>query len=225
MRYHPAMKLTPLASTILLLLSFSAHAQTASPDDGVVKDGVYYNLFFHFAFTYPKEWVVYDKALNERIHERAKEELAKSGRLAEVQDAYPLFTVSRYERGKQGTGLNPTIFVVAEKVAPGKPNGKDYLLSLRSFKLKRGAQALLNDPIEFRVAGLQFFRDDYSAVVRDVYLREAIFVTVEKGYALIFSFTGQDQKSVEEMANAMETILPIRQGVGIGPGSSERKPN
>jgi hypothetical protein len=220
------MKLTPLASTILLLLCFSVHAQTASPDDGVVKDGVYYNLFFNFAFTYPKDWVVHDKALNERIHERAKEEAAKSGRLAEVQNTYPIFTASRYARGQQGSGLNPMIFVVAEKVAPGKPNGKDYLLSLRPFKLKRGAKALLNDPVEFRVAGLQFFRDDYSAEVNDVYMRQAIFVTVKRGYALVFSFTGQDQKSVEEMAKTMETILPIGRGGGVGPGStSERKPN
>lgn len=220
------MKLAPLASTILLLLCFSVHAQTASPDDGVVKEGVYYNPFFNFAFTCPQDWVVHDKALNERIHERAKEEAAKSGRLDEVQSTYPLLTVSRYERGKQGIGLNPTIFVVAEKVAPGKPNGKDYLLSLRPLKLKRGGKALLNDPVEFRVAGLQFFRDDYSGEVKDVYMRQAIFVTVKRGYALIFSFTGQDQKSVEEMAKAMETILPMGRGGGIGSGStSERKPN
>lgn len=72
----------------------------------------------------------------------------------------------------------------------------------------------------------QFFRDDYSAEVNDVYMRQAIFVTVKRGYALVFSFTEQDQKSVEEMAKTMETILPIGRGGGVGPGStSERKPN
>ncbi|HYV12596.1 MAG TPA: hypothetical protein VE980_16975 [Pyrinomonadaceae bacterium] len=213
--YHLPMKLTPLASTILLLLCFSAHAQTVSPDDGAVQEGEYINRFFNFAFRYPKDWVVHDKALNERIHERAKEEAAKSGNLAQLKDAYPIFTASRYARGQQRSGLNPTILLVAERVS-GNPDGKDYLLSLRPLKMKRGAQPLLNEPVEFSVAGLRFFRDDYSAEVQGVSLRSAIFVTVKKGYALVFSFTGQDEKSLEEMAETMKTILPLGRG-GNGP--------
>ncbi|MGH9969333.1 MAG: hypothetical protein ACREBG_16250 [Pyrinomonadaceae bacterium] len=221
------MKRAPLVSTILLLLCFSAHAQTAFPDDGEVKNGVYYSLFFSFAFRYPTDWVVHDEAINERIRKRAKEEASKSGVLSQQKNTYLLFTVSRYPRGEP-IALNPTVLVAAEKIAhwPGNPNGKDYLLSLRPLKLKRGAQPLLNEPVEFRVAGLQFFRDDYSGEVNGVYMRGAIFVNVRKGYALVFSFTSQDQKSVEEMAKAMKTILPGGEGGGLGTGStSERKPN
>ena len=80
--------------------------------------------------------------------------------------------------------------------------------------------------MEFRVAGFQFFRDDYSREVKGVSMRQAIFVTVQKGYALEFSFTVEDQKSVEEMAKAMETILPVGEGPGLGIGSTpERKPD
>ena len=60
------------------------------------------------------------------------------------------------------------------------------MLSLRPLQVKRGAQPLLNEPVEFRVAGLQFFRDDYSAEVKGVSMRKAIFVTVKKATPLHF---------------------------------------
>lgn len=226
MHYHLRMKHSPLASAILLLLCFSSHAQTALPDDGQVKNGVYFSSFFSFGFRYPKDWVVHDEAINERIRESAKEE-AKSRGLGPLK-AYLLFTASRYPRGTPGRALNPTVLLMAENIAPvpRNYNGKDYLLEVRPLKLKQGAQPLLNQPVEFRVAGFQFFRDDYSREVDGVSMRQAIFVTVQKGYALGFSFTGEDQKSVEEMAKAMETILPVGEGPGLGTGSTrERKPD
>ncbi len=229
MHYHLRMKHSPLASAILLLLCFSAHAQqTVLPDDGQVKDGVYVSLYFSFAFRYPKDWVAHDEAINERIRERVKEEAAKSGTLSQLKDAYLLFTVSRYPRGTPGIALNPTILVIAENITPvpRNYNGKNYLLSLRPLQMKGGAKPLLNEPVEFRVAGLQFFRDDYSAEVKGVSMRKAFFATVKKGYALAFSFAGEDQKSVDNMAQAMKTILPIGMGGGIGIGPTpERKPD
>ena len=85
---------------------------------------------------------------------------------------------------------------------------------------------MLPEPLEFGVAGLQFFRDNYTGEVNGVPLKQAIFVTVKKGYALIFSFTGEDQKSVDEMAETMKTISRVGTGGGIGTGSSqERKPD
>lgn len=84
---------------------------------------------------------------------------------------------------------------------------------------------MLTEPVEFHVAGLQFFRDNYTGEVNSVPMRQAIFVTVKNGYALIFSFTGQDEKSVGEMVETMNTILPLGTGGGIGTDSTpERKP-
>lgn len=227
MHYHLRMKRAPLISAILLLLCFSAHAQTALPDDGEVKDGVYYNPFFSFAFRYPKDWVVHDEAINERIRKRAQEKAAKSGTTSELKNAYLLFTVSRHPRGTPGIALNPTILVIAENIAPLPRNysAKDYLLEVRPLKLKEGAQPVLTEPVQFRVAGFEFFRDDYRREVNGVSMRQAILVNIKKGYALVFSFSGEDEKSVDEMANAMKTIVPVGDGGGIRPGSTpERKP-
>lgn len=211
------MKRSPLALTILLLLCFSAHAQTKSPDDGKLKDGVYYNLYFNFAFTHPKDWVVHEQATNERIHERALEEAAKTGNLAQQKNTYILLTVTQYPKGTPGITVNPAVFVVAEKV-PVNADGKAYLLSLRQVRQeKKSDQPLLAKPEEFRVAGMQFFRDDYTGVVNGITKRQSIFVHVKKGYAIIFSFSGGDEKTVDEMATTMNSILPIASGGGNVP--------
>lgn len=208
------MKRSSLVITILLLLCSSSLAQTKLPNDGLVKDGVYFNLFFNLGYTYPAGWVVHDEALNERIHERALDLAAKSGNLAQQKNTFVLLTVSRYARGTPNIPMNPTVFVVAEKIShvPGNPNGRDYLLSLRPLKLKRGVQSVLKEPLEVSIAGTQYFRDNYTGEVNGVSMKQAIFVTVKKGYAVIFSFTGEDEKSVDEMVKTINTILPVGRG-------------
>lgn len=224
------MKRFALVSTTLLLLGFltHAHAQTSAPTDARLKDGVYYNLFFNIAFTYPKDWVVHDQEVNDRIREKSKEVAAKTGALAQVKHTYPLLSVTRYPRGTPGITLNPVVFVVAERIAnvPGNPGPKEYLLSLRETRAKRGVHATLKEPVEFRVAGFQFLRDDYREEVNGISVTASVFVTVKKGYALIFSFSGEDEKSVAEMAETMNTILPLASGGGNVPlhPTPQRKP-
>jgi hypothetical protein len=117
--------------------------------------------------------------------------------------------------------------VAAEKIShePGNPGAKDYLLSLRSLKRKRGVQPILKEPVKCSTQSFQFYRDDYRGEVNGVAMSQAIFVTVQKGYAVIFSFTGEDEKNVEEMLRVMESVLPF----GIGGGDLSlpptRKPN
>jgi hypothetical protein len=215
------MKLTPLVTTILLLLCFSTQAQTVLPDDGHVTDGMYVNLFFGLGFRCPEGWVVQDEAVTQRIRERAKEEAAKTGGTAQLKDTYLLLTVSRYPRGEQTGALNPMILVVAEKMTgmSESATGKDYLFDLRPEKQKRGGKPLLKEPVETKIAGLRFFRDDYGGEVNGISMRQSIFATAKKGYALLFSFTGEDQKSLDEMVKAMETVLPL----GMGPGDVRRR--
>jgi len=208
------MKYSTLVLTTLLLLCFSTQAQTQSPDDAFIRDGVYYNRFFGFSFTYPKDWIIPDEALNERLKESANEEAARKGNLAQMKDAYLLLTVSRHPLGTPGIALNPSILVAAEKIShvPGNPNAKDFLLGYRQIKVKQGIPSILSEPVEFRVAELQFFRDDYQGEIRGVSISQSSFVLFKKGYALVITFTAEDRKAVEEMANFMKTIRTIDRG-------------
>jgi hypothetical protein len=75
-------------------------------------------------------------------------------------------------------------------------------------------RAVREELLPFRVGDLEFLRDDYSGEIAGITIKEALFVSVKKGYALIFSFTGGDEKSVEEMVKTMNTLLPLGQGPG-----------
>ena len=238
MHYHLLMKRVPLVIGILLLLCSSINAQAERPDVGdFVKDGLYVNSFFNFQFNYPKDWVVHGEATNERLREIGKEKTTKSGALSEasvdvaLKNTYNLLTVFRQPLGTPGVVFNPAILVIAEKVAhaPGITNGRDYLLNVRALSLKGGSQSLLKEPVEYHFGGSQFFRDDFELEVNGGHANQAYFANVAKGYAVVFIFIGEDQKSVDEMAKAMETFAvapPVRTGVLTGIGTPpERKPD
>lgn len=235
MLYYPLMKRFPFTILIVLLLCCYANAQT-EVDRGVTRDGVYTNFDLGFTFKYPKDWVVHGEATNKRIREIGKEKVVESGALPKasvevaVNNSYQLLTVFRYPVGKPGIHFNPGILVIAERVdfAPGITNGKDYLLNVRAILLKAGAQVLLKEPMEYNFGGSQFFRDNYAVDIAGVSVLQAFFATVVKGYALGFIFMGEDQKSVDEMAKAMETLEqmpPIRKGVTIRSPAPSPKPN
>lgn len=214
-----------VSTTFLLLFSAQAQAQATMPDDGEVKDGVYYNSYFNLGFQPPKDWLIHDDALNKRVHERAKKEAADADTLRQLKHTYLLLSVSRYKPGTPGVAINPIIIVAAEQMPRGNLGAKEYLHSLRVVRTQRGMRALLNEPVEFRVAGLQFLRDDYSDEKDGVSMRQSIFVTIKKGYALIFSFSGADEKNVAEMARTMNTLLPLGRGGNKPLPEPERKPD
>lgn len=235
MLYYAVMKRVPLTIPIILLLCCYANAQSVV-DRGITQDGMYINWGLGFSFKYPKGWVVHGEATNERIREIGKEKIVESGALSRasadvaVKNTYQLLTVFQHPLGTPGIAFNPAILVLAESVghAPGIVNGKDYLLNVRALMLKAGSQVLLKEPTEYRFAGSQFSRDDYAVEANGVHVIEAYFANVANGYAVVFIFIGQDQKSVDEMAKSMETFHstpPVRKGVTIIGSAPERKPN
>jgi len=221
--YTETMKRVPLTISIILLLCSYANAQS-QVDLGVTHDGMYINSGFGFSFKYPKDWVVHGAETNERIRELGKEKVAESGAVSKssldvaLKTTYQLLTVFRHPVGTPGITFNPAILVIAEKVAhaPGIKNGNDYLLNVRALMAKAGTESLLKEPMECHFGGSQFFRDDYVVESNGVRVVQAYFAKVVNGYALLFVFMNQDQKSVDEMAKAMETYAvapPIRRGV------------
>ena len=228
------MKRIPLTPSIVLLLCFYANAQS-DLGYGIAQDGVYTNPGFGFTFKYPKDWVVHGEATNERIRELGKEKIAESGTSkatleVAMKNTYQLLTVFRHPIGTPGIAFNPGVLVIAERVAhaPGITNGKDYLLNVRVHLIKAGHQALLKEPTEYHFAGSQFFRDDYAVDANGGHVVQSYFATIKNGYALVFIFNAENEKSMDEMTKAMETfdtVLPVRRGVTTVIGSPQHKPN
>ena len=210
------MKRVPLTISIILLLCFYANAQSPV-DRATTQDGTYTNPYFGFSFKYPKDWSVHGEATNERLRELGKEKLAESGALSKsstevaLKNTYSLLILFRHPLGTPGIPFNPGMLVMAERVdhAPGITNGKDFLLNLRTLVEKAGAQALLKEPMEYHFGGTQFFRDNFDVEANGVHVAQAYFARIVNGYALVFTFIGQDQESLDEMAKAMETYTPV----------------
>lgn len=228
------MKRFPFIISIILLLCCYANAQT-TVDRGTTNDGTYINNQFGFSFKYPKDWTVHGEETNERIREIGKEKITESGALSKtnaevsLNNTHYLLTVFRHPVGRPGITFNPAIMVIAEKIshAPGITNGKDYLLNVRTILLKTGHQALLKEPTEYHFAGSEFFRDNFATEVNGVPVTQTFFAKVANGYALVFVFIGADEKSVDEMAKAMETyanLPPVRKGVTTIIGTPPAKP-
>ena len=209
------MKRLPLTIPIILLFCFYANAQS-DVEHGIAQNGEYTNPALGFTFKFPKDWTVHGEATNERIRELGKEKVAESGASrasveVALKNTYQLLTIFRHPIGTPGVTFNPAILVIAERVshAPGITNGKDYLLNVRAMLVKTpGYEMLLKEPMEYHFAGTQFFRDNYAVETNGVQMVQAHFATIRSGYALLFVFMGEDQKSVDEMAKAMESYAP-----------------
>lgn len=214
------MKRVTFSISIILLLCCYANAQTGVDQGATTKDGTYINPRLGFSFNYPKEWAVHGEATNEHIRELGREKMAETGAISKpsaevsLKNTYQLLTVFRHPIGTPGISFNPAILILAERIdyAPGITSGKDYLLNLRTLMRKTQAQALLNEPVEYRVAGSVFFRDSYAMETNGVRGVQTFFSRVVNGYALVFIFIGEDEKSVDEMAKAMETFTPSAPG-------------
>jgi hypothetical protein len=227
------MKRVPLVISIILLLCLYTNGQSAV-DLGVTHDGMYINPGFGFTFKYPKDWVVHGEATNERIRELGSEKIAESGALSKasvavaLKNTYHLLTVFRHPLGTPGITFNPAVLIMAERVAhaPGILSGKEYLLNVRALMMKAGSQVLFKEPLEYRFDGAQFFRDNYAVEANGRQIVQGYFVNVTKGYALVFIFMGEDQKSLDQTAKAMETFSLVRRGVTTVRGApSQRKRN
>ena len=215
MLYYLLMKRIPFTISIILLLCFYASAQSQF-NRGFVQDGKYYNSGLGFTYTYPKDWTVHGDATVERIKEIGKEKVVESGALsrasteATLNNSYFLLTVFRHPVGTPGIAANPGLLVLAERVdhAPGITNGKDYLLNVRTLLKRAGSPVPSEDPTEHRYGTWQFFRDDYTVEANGISMLQTYFVTLTKGYAVVFVFTSPDQKSLDEMVKSMETLAP-----------------
>jgi hypothetical protein len=203
-----------LVAAVLLLCLVANAQQPVTPDDGVVKDGVYSNRYFHFSVAYPADWVVHGDATNTQLKEVAKERATSSGALSSasseviLKNTYQLLTAFQYPLGTPGVELNSGFMIVAENVshAPGIVSGRDYVITTRPLMLKLGAQPVQDEPDALVLSGRKFFRQDYVTEVGGLAVRQTTIITIIKGFALGFIMTGKDPQVVNEAAKALDTL-------------------
>lgn len=162
----------------------NAHAKESLPGAGAISNGVYHNPTFGFSYKLPFGWV---------------------DRTADMQDDSAEASKSRlllaiFERPPAATGdtVNSAVVIAAEPLLAGMKTAEEYLDSLATLATAKGFQAE-GEPHEFSVAPAELMRGDFSKARGALTMRQASLVTVEKGYAVSFTFIGGSEDEVTQL--------------------------
>jgi hypothetical protein len=169
----PGVKHIPLPSTALIYR-------------GSVVDGVYRNSAFGFSYKIPFGWVERTKEMQEDPAEPSKSALL----------------LAIFERPPEATGntINSAVVIAIEKVSSfsGLKTAADYFGPVTELATARGFK-IVNEPYEFSVGANPLVRGDFSKERGSLTMYQASLVTLEKGYAVSFTFIGGGEDEVEEL--------------------------
>jgi hypothetical protein len=162
----------------------SAHAKPSVPESGAVRDGAYHNSTFGFSYKLPFGWV---------------------DRTADMQDGSAKASQSRvllaiFERPPEAAGdtVNSAVVIAAESLVAGVKTAAEYFESLNALTTAKGFQSK-EEPREFSVGITKLVRGDFSKARGTLTMYQTSLVTLEKGYAISFTFIGGGQDEVNEL--------------------------
>lgn len=184
------------------------------PDSGRVANDVYTSDFFGFSIALPKGWEVEDReALQKSVDENYKKlygsDPQPAGREAEAR-AFMLLSAE----GRVAEESVPSQVQIAAEQLPedaGVETGKDYLDAVGALPPLGGLELKpLHEPAEFKLGGQSFWRQDYSAATtingKAVSISYAEYVSIQKGYALIFSFWTDTPEHLAALVKYAESV-------------------
>ena len=159
-------------------------SKSSSPDPGAISDGVYRNSAFGFSYKLPFGWV---------------------DRTADMQDNSADASKSRvllaiFERPPEAMSdtVNSTVVIAAEPLLAGIKTADEYFASLSALTTAKGLQ-IEGDPYEFSAGATRLVRGDFSKARGTLTVRQTSLVTLQKSYALSFTFIGGSADEVNEL--------------------------
>jgi hypothetical protein len=168
--------------------SSRAHSKPTQPkvqsNLGALADGVYRNASFGFTYKLPYGWV--DRTADMR----------------EGDDPGKLLLLSAFERPPEATGttINSAVVIAAEKISSfsGLKTASDYFGPITELASAKGF-SVLNEPHDFVVGMKRLVRGDFSKQRGSLTMHQTSLVTLEKGYAVSFTFIGGSEDEIDEL--------------------------
>ena len=179
--------------------SSRAHSKPTLPPKvqsnlGALADGIYRNASFGFSDKLPFGWV--DRTADMR----------------EGDDPGKLLLLAVFERPPEATGttINSAVVIAAEKVSSfsGLKTASDYFGPITELATAKGF-SVLNEPHDFVVGTKHLVRGDFSKQRGSLTMYQASLVTLEKSYAVSFTFIGGSQDEIEELIEKL-TFSPSK---------------
>src|SRR5437870_7143381 len=148
---------------------------------GALADGIYRNAFFGFTYKLPFGWV--DRTADMR----------------EGDDPGKLLLLAALERTPEATGttINSAVVIAAEidSSISGLKTAADYFGPITELATAKGF-SVLNEPHDFVVGTKHLVRGDFSKQRGSLTMYQASLVTLEKGYAVSFTFIRSEERRV-----------------------------
>jgi hypothetical protein len=163
----------------------AAHGSSSTGALGELRNNIYRNPFLGFTCKVPYGWV-------ERTAQmRDPDDSGKSLVLLAVFEHPPEVSAST---------INSAVVIAAEKISAytGLKTAADYLGPIDELATRKGFHPE-SDPYEFQVGQKQLPRADFSKARGSLTMYQTSLVTLEKGYALSFTFVGGSKDEIEEL--------------------------
>ncbi len=171
--------------------SAPAAAALAEPDEGSVSDDTYTNRFFALQYTFPDNLDVQDQSAF------MEGQLDQSGRTVVLLAAYG---DTPEQKGREG------VVIVADALSPQYgpiADGADYLRKVTGPLMEKQGYEFTTHAAPLALAGARFFRSDFH---RDGESYQSQFVTLRRGYALVFSLVGPTPDSITRLFTSLGTL-------------------
>jgi hypothetical protein len=164
----------------------TAQTKSSLPGPGAISDGVYHNPSFGFSYKLPFGWVDRTREMQDDSADASKS----------------LLLLAIFERPPEATGdtVNSAVVIAAERLSTysGIKTAADYFGPLSELATAKGFQAA-SEPHGFSVGAAQLVRGDFSKKRGTLTMFQTSLVTLEKGYAISFTFIGGSEDEMNEL--------------------------
>src|SRR3989442_2712144 len=132
--------------------------------------------------------------------------------MREGDDPGKLLLLAAFERPPEATGttINSAVVIAAEKVSSfsGLKTASDYFGPITELATAKGF-SVLNEPHDFVVGTKRLVRGDFSKPRGSLTMYQTSLVTLEKSYAVSFTFIGGSHGGIEEFIGEY-TFCPLK---------------
>ena len=192
-----------------------------TPEDGQVKNNVYTNKFFKFRVQIPQTWTVLKKPTVREMRQGTEALMGgdKAAAAAALQSMARIRTLLLARNVVAGMSIS----VTAEDLSktPDIRTAEEYINHALELMTGPGKPMQpVNEITAVEFAGREFHRADITGSVMNIRLHQSMFVSVEKGYALVFVLSAKSENSVEE-ALAMTGLTSATEQIASTPKSSK----
>ncbi|MGC1373037.1 MAG: hypothetical protein WA824_12950 [Candidatus Sulfotelmatobacter sp.] len=168
-----------------------------------MRNNVYRNPFFGFAYKIPQAWVLRTDEMNAHDVQGGNEETAKSEKDSANSGRVLLAAFSRPPLAR-GEDVNSSILIAAENAAayPGLKEAAQYFGPITEIAKAQGFD-IDEEPYEFTVGSKTLVRSDFEKNVGTRVMHQSTLVVLVRGYGVSFTFIGGTEDEVEELMQGL----------------------